>query len=165
MLFRIKRSYRSSMTFEQIHQVLEYLLSKESGVWILKTKAYNVQVEGANFSIKKRGGSLNGPTHPSIKGEIVYSDFVRINLDIKPDYSTILFSSITGVILLLFILTDEKMNINGMYRSVTLLERIGMAIFVIAIPAIISYFKTIKPTQDAEKWLIKKMQLKPLATE
>ncbi len=162
MPFRIHRSYKSSMTVEQIYQLLDYLSSKESEAWAFKSKVYDVQFDDKRFSIKKRGGGTNGPIHPLVRGEIMNSGFVQVNLDIKPSYSTIIFSLIVGSILLFFFLLSEKINIGGVYRSVTLLERTGFAFFIVAIPALISYFKTVKPTQDAESWLIRKMQLKPL---
>ena len=162
MLFRIKRSYRSLMTAEQIRNVLEYLAAKESGVWVLKGKVYDVKMSETNFSVKKRGGSMSGAIYPVIKGKITQNELVQIDLDIKPAYYLILFSTLTSLILLFFIISDENMTMDGVYRSVTIFERFSMALFVIAVPAIISYFKTIKPVQDAEKWLMREMKLTPL---
>ncbi|NVO85320.1 hypothetical protein [Hymenobacter terrestris] len=163
--FRIHRSYKSSLTVEQIYQFLDHLSSKKSEIWTFKSNTYDVQVDDECFSIKKRGGSINGQIHPLVKGEIMNADFVQVSLDIKPSYSTMFLSFIVGSILLFSLLLSEKITINGVYRSITLLERTGFVFFVVAIPAGLSYFKTIKPTQDTEKWLIREMQLKPLPNE
>lgn len=162
MFFRIKRSYKSSMNVDQVYQFLGYLSSRESSIWKFKSKTYNVKVDGLLFSIKKRGGSANGPVYPLIKGKITQNDFVQIDLDIEPAYSIIISSFLAGFTGLFFILSDEKMTINNVFRAPTLLERIGMGLFVIAIPAVISYFKTIQPVQNAEEWLISKLKLEPI---
>ncbi|TGE10301.1 hypothetical protein [Hymenobacter fodinae] len=150
------------MTTDQVYQFLEYISLKESGIWKLKSKAYDVKVDGTRFLIRKRGGGANGAIQPLIKGQVVQTDFVQLNLDIKPSYHIILFSFLAGFISLFFILSDDKMTINNEFRAPTLLERIGMALFVLLIPAVISYFKTIQPVQNAEKWLIRRLKLEPI---
>lgn len=163
MLFGVDRSYRTLMTAEQIKQVLECLAAQESGVWILKSKLYDIKINGNCFLVKRRGGNMNDLIHPLIEGEIMQNNFVQVNLRIRPAYYVILFASITSLVSLFFVFTDDKMTINEVYRSVTLIERLGIALFVIAIPAMVSYFSTIKPVQDAELWMIGKLKLKPVS--
>ena len=54
---------------------------------------------------------------------------------------------------------NDKIKINGVYREIDLFERFLLFLFPIAIAAILCYLKTIKPTRDAEAWLIKKLKL------
>ncbi|MBD2714710.1 hypothetical protein KBK19_06665 [Microvirga sp. STR05] len=143
---------------------MKYLDSKESGIWKLRTKVYNVKFDKNCFLIKRRGGNANGPIYPLVKGEIIQNEFIQVNLDIKPAYYLIIGAVLCSLALLYPILTDEKMTVNGVYRSVGLLERMGWAAFVLAVPGFICYFKTIKPVRDAENWLIEKLKLEPISS-
>lgn len=163
MLFRIDRSYKSLMTVEQIEQVLEYLSTKKSNVFGIKIKIYDVEAEGMSFSVRRRGGSQNGPIYPLIKGEITQADFIQVDLEIKPSYFYILFIPLIGIVMSFIVLLSDEMTVNGIYRSVDLAERIGWSLFSIIITMTLAYFKTIKPVQDAEKWLIKKLKLEPIS--
>jgi hypothetical protein len=152
------------MTMEQVYSYLEYLDSKESGTWVFKDKTYDVRVDGAFFSIKKRSGGSNGPIYPLIKGQLVQKESVQVELDIRPSYYIIVFCFIVCALLLWSILSADKITINGVYRSVNIAEKGGLGLFIIAVPSIVCYLKTIGPTRSAERWLIEKMRLKPLKT-
>ena len=161
MMFGVKRSYKSLMTVPQIHECLEYFSSKTSSFF--KAKIYDVQLDDYQFAIQKRGGSINGPVFPIIRGRIEQKEYVRVDLDIKPSYLLIAFCAIITCILLLSILLADKMTINGVYRMPTVSEKVLFSLFSVSISAILCYFKTIKPTKDAEKWLVRKFSLKEIA--
>jgi hypothetical protein len=150
------------MTEEQIEEYLQHLSVKESG-WLLKSKAYDVKIDSTCFSIKMLGSSRNGPMYPIIEGDIIHREFMQVNLDIRTSsYFNILFPLSIGVILFVTSLLSEEMTVNGVYRPVGLIERVGWSLFGLGVPVTLVYFNTIKPIHDAEKWLIKKLRLRQL---
>lgn len=146
------------MTVPQIHDCLKHFSSKKSSVF--KAKVYDVQFDDYQFSIQKRGGSLNGPAYPLINGRIVQQESVRIDLDIKPSYFLLAFCAVFPCIFLPAIFLTDEMTINGVYRVLTTSEKGFFALLSVGIPAILCYLKTIKPTKDADKWLVRKLLLK-----
>jgi hypothetical protein len=159
MLFRIKKSYKSLLTAQEVESFIKYLESKETGISFLKSKVYNIEHGHNKFTVRKRGGTSNGPIYPPIKLNIIQREFVQIDLDIEPSYFVILFFSVVCSVLSLSVLLNNKITINGEYREPDLIERFLWFLFPIALANVLCYFKTIKPTRDAEAWLIKKLKL------
>ena len=160
MIFGIEKSYSTLMTMPQIHECLKHFSSKTSSFF--KAKVYDVQFDDYQFSIRKRGGSFNGAVYPLINGRITQEERVRVDLAIRPSYFLIAFCAIFPCIFLPVIFFFDKMTINGVYRTPTIDEKVFFALFSVTIPVIICYFKTIKPTRDAEKWLVRKFSLKEI---
>ena len=76
MLFRIKKSYKSLLATQEIEAFIKYLESKETGISFLKSKAYDVQFGSNRFTVKKRGGTPNGPIYPLIELSMIQGDYV-----------------------------------------------------------------------------------------
>lgn len=161
MLFRIKKSYKSLLTAQELKDFMIYLESKETGISFLKSRAYDVRYDNNRFTVRKRGATQNGPIFPLIRFKVTQGDYLQIDLDIKPSYLVILFCSIISGVLSMFILLNDKIKINGVYTELDFIERVFWFLFPIIIAIILCYFKTIKPTRDAEAWLIKKLKLTP----
>lgn len=156
-------TYHSALSNSEIQAWLDYLERKESGVWFFKSKDYEVKRFTDSFSLRKRGGGSNGPIYPWIEGKIKDSQSNQIDLVIQPSYFFLAFLLVFICIMLSGLWLIDDMKINGEHRVPFLVERVFFSLFAIALPSIIGYFKMVRPMQEAEEWLIKKLRLRKIA--
>ncbi|QKG52268.1 hypothetical protein [Hymenobacter sp. BRD67] len=152
------------MTLQAIYESIDSIRSLESGFWIFKGRAYEVQTSANEFSLRRHGGGGRfSPIYPTVKGRILGGEDVRVELDIKPDYLTIAYCSILCCFLLWAFFFSGKGRIISTVSS-DWVNKILALLFCTYIPSLLCYYQTIGPTQNAERLVKSKLFLKEIKT-
>jgi len=161
MLFGIDESFESALTGPEIQAWLARLEQQQTGFWVLKSSAYEVERRADAFSVRKRSAGRNGPAHPLIRGRLMDGAPTRVAVTITPAYFVLAFCLLFPCILIPALWLSDEMNINGVKRAPELLERVFFSVFVLVLPAFIGYFNVVRPVGAAKKWLIQELRLRP----
>jgi hypothetical protein len=159
--FSIDRYYTTHLSKEQVTQELNILVS-EKKFGGLRTDEFVTQTSESGFLIGRNTYGVDGFTleqYPVIEG-IYFSDKpVTINIQIRPNYFTIIFFSLFVFTFIPAGIFIDRMTINGVFRSPTIAERFFFAGLGGGIPALLCYFGYIRPIKKAEAWIVEKLGL------
>lgn len=159
--FSIDKYYTTYLTKSQVAEELKKLAT-EKKFRGLRTDKFVTQTSDSGFTIGRDTYGLDGFTlerYPVVDGIYFSENPLIVNIQIKPSYLTILFFSIfvftfipTGIFI-------DKMTINGVFRSPTIMERFLFASVGGIIPGLWCYFGYIRPIKKAENWIVQLLNL------
>ena len=159
--FSIDRYYTTHLSKSQVADELNDL-DAEKKFGGLRTDKFATSTSESNFLIGRNTYGVDGFTleqYPVIEGFYFSEKPLIINILIKPDYFTILFFSIFVFTFIPAAIFVDKMTINGVYKSPTIIERLLFAGVGGIMPGLWCYFGYIRPVKKAEKWIVEKLSL------
>ena len=158
--FSINRFYTTHLSKTQVRDELNTLMT-EKKFGGLRTDKFVVIISDDRFAIGRKTYGVDGFTleqYPAIKGIYFSETPLKINIVIKPSYFTIIFFSIFVFTFISAALFVDKMTINGVYKSPTIVERFLLFLGGV-LPGLWCYFGYIRPVKKAENWIVKKLTL------
>lgn len=159
--FSIDRYFTTHLSKTQIAEELNSLRT-EKKFGGLRTDKFITNTSESGFIIGRNTYGVDGFTleqYPVIEGIYFSESPVIINILIKPSYFTILFFSIFVFTFIPVAIFIDKMTINGVFRSPTIIERILFGFVGGIIPGLWCYFGYIRPVKKAERWIVQKLSL------
>jgi hypothetical protein len=159
--FTIDRYYSTNLSKSQVIEELNNLASQKK-FGGLRTDEFVSQASESGFIVGRNTYGLDGFTleqYPAVEGFYISDRPLTINIIVKPSYFTILFFSIFVFSFIPVSIFVDKMTINGIFRSPTIIERLLFAGIGGIIPGIWCYFGYIRPIKKAENWIVKKLRL------
>ncbi|WP_400190239.1 hypothetical protein [Hymenobacter sp. B81] len=160
--FAIHKVYTSALTKDQLITELERIQPTEGSLQIFDTKQYAAKIISTGFTIKHANPARNLPVMPTIKGKFIQDNPTNIKIRFTPDYLFLLMFLAFSLFINYIILFSDNWNFDGIKRPPTLTERMS-ALWAGYLPAAMWYWGFVAPVKKAESWLIKRLQLQPLA--
>jgi hypothetical protein len=150
--------YTTILTKEEIMRVV-YSEEKETSFLGMKVEEHKGRMVGNEFEVARQASGISAfiEPYPLIKGW-TYENPMRIKLKIIPKYFDILFFSICSSAFILGAILSDKMTVNHVYKTPTILERFIFSSFGIVI-GIWGYLRAIRPIGRSEKWAVRKFKL------
>src|SRR5687767_7878078 len=145
--FSIDRYYTTHLTRSQVTEELNNLVT-EKKFGGLRTDKFVTGISENSFLIGRNTYGLDGFTleqYPVIEGIFFSERPVTINVLIKPSYFAILFFSIFVFTFIPVAIFVEKMTINDVFRTPTIIERFLFAGVGGIMPGLLCYFGYIRP--------------------
>lgn len=159
--FTIDRYYSSDLSKNQVIEDMTNLapIKKFKGMRIDHFQEENTET---SFVVERFTSGLDGFTleqYPVIEGFYISEKPLILNIVIKPNYLTLLFFSLFVFTFIPASIFLDKMTINGVLRSPSILERLLFAGVGGLMPALWAYFGYIRPIKKAENWIVEKLRL------
>ncbi len=127
----------------------------------LRVDKFATGIQENGFFIDRNTYGLDGFTferYPVIEGIYFSENPLVINILIKPRYFTIIFFSLFVLTFIPVAIFADKMTINGVFKSPSIVERMLFSLGGI-IPGLWCYFGYIRPVKKAENWIVQKLNL------
>lgn len=159
--FSIDRYYSTTLSKTQVREELNNLVT-ERKFGGLRTDKFVTDISENRFLIGRNTYGVDGFTleqYPVIEGIFFSERPVTINILIKPSYFTILFFSVFVFLFIPAAIFVDKMTINGVFRTPTIIERFLFAGVGGIIPGLWCYFGYIRPVKKAERWIVQRLNL------
>ena len=158
--FSIDKFYTTHLSKSQVTEELTNLVTEKIFEG-LRTDKFVTEISKKRFLIGRNTYGLDGfalERYPTIEGIYFSERPLTLNILIKPSYFTIIFFSIFVFTFIPAAIFIDKMTINGVFKSPTIMERFLFSLGGI-IPGLWCYFGYIRPIKKAENWIIKKLSL------
>ena len=158
--FSIDRYYTTHLSKSQIAEQLTNLVT-EKKYGGLRTDEFVTDISENRFVIVRNTYGVDWFTferYPLIEGIYFSERPLIINILIKPSYLAVLFFSIFVFTFIPAAIFVDKMTINGVFKSPTIIERLLFSLGGV-IPGLWFYFGYIRPIKKAENWIIKRLSL------
>lgn len=158
--FSIDRYYTTHLSKSQVTEELTSLVT-EKKFGGLRTDKFVADVSENRFLIGRNTYGLDGFTfehYPVIEGIYFSEKPLTINILIRPSYFTIIFFSFFVFTFIPVAIFVDKMTINGVFKSPTIVERLLFSLGGI-IPGLWCYFGYIRPIKKAENWIVQRLSL------
>jgi hypothetical protein len=159
--FSIDRYYTTDLSTSQVAEELNNL-DKEKKFGGLRIDKFIAQCSEDGFIVGRNTSGVDGFTleqYPIIEGIYFSKKPLTINILIKPRYLMILFFALFVFTFIPAAIFIDKMTINGIFRSPTIMERFLFAFVGGIIPGLWCYFGYIRPIRKAENWIVEKLGL------
>ena len=159
--FSIDRLYTTDLPKSQVTAELTIAVI-DTKVSALSIDKFVTDISENRFVIGRSTYGLDGFTlerYPVIEGIYFSERPLTINILIKPSYFTIVFFSIFVFTFIPTAIFVDKLTINGVFKSPTVIERLLYSLGGI-IPGLWCYFGYIRPIKKAENWIIQKLSLR-----
>jgi hypothetical protein len=154
-----RKTFTTSLSEEQTMRAIQEMLSSKSKILFFTIRQYFGHARGKEFTFSPYDGFQTRILVPMVKGKVTHDDKTVVDLKIHLPIIPTFFLLVLPLMFIPSFFTMDEMTINGVLREPTTTERIGFALFMIAVPSFLFYLNFVRPLRKLQNALQDKLKL------
>jgi len=155
--FLLSKVYQTTNSQAEVINLINSLINQQNKALFENSSEYIASIKKLKFKFFTNSYILSGFPKPNISGSIKLSNPTTISIIIYPNFYRALFFLIWPIVAIPFAFSGP-MNVNGVFRDLSISERIPFFLFII-LPILGGYFDSISSIKKAEIWIKNRLNL------
>jgi hypothetical protein len=155
----LRKTFTTSFSEEETLTAVQEMLTSKWKILFFSIPRYFGRVTAREFTFSTYSRYQTTLLVPAVKGKVSHDGQTLVDLKFQLPVIPALFLLLFPLMFVPTFFTIDQMTINGVLRIPTMNERIGWALFFIAVPSLIFYLNYARPLLKLKRVLKKNLRL------